>query len=113
MPDIERVNMFDDCFKIDAGGFSTKLGLDSLFFPLTELTGIGFIITFEFFLTGIAVYSLKIIEVRGPAGINFEAFTISGGFVELAFSLSLCNKFFRAFSFRIFSFMLSICSFFF
>lgn len=102
MPDIERVKMFEDCFKIDAGGFSMKLGLDSLFFPLTEFTGIGFIITFEFFLNGPVDYSLKIIEVRGPVGISFDAFTISGGFFELAFSLSLCSKFFRAFYFRIF-----------
>ena len=89
------------------------LGLDSLIFPCTEFTGIGFIITFEFFLTGIGLYCLNTIDVRGPVGINFEAFTISGGFVEIAFSLNLCNKFFNALSFRIFSFKLSISSLFF
>ena len=113
IPDIDRVNMFEDCFKIDAGRFSTKLGLDSLILPCTEFTGIGFIITFEFFLTGTTVSCLKTIEVRGPVGISFEAFTIYGGFVEFAFYLNLCNKFFKALYFLTFSFMLSISSFFF
>lgn len=108
IPDIDRVNMFEDCFSIDAGRFSIMLGLDSLILSFTEITGIGFIITFEFFLIGIADSYLNTIDVRGPAGINFEAFTISGGFVEFAFSLNLCNKFFNALSFLIFSFKLSI-----
>ncbi len=67
--------MFEDCFSIEVGRFSTKLGLDSRIFPCTEFTGTGFIITFEFFLNGIVSY-LKIIEVLWPVGINFEAFTI-------------------------------------
>lgn len=88
IPDIERVKMFEDCLRIDAGRFSTKLGLDSRYFPFVVLTGTGLIITLEFFLTGIVDY-LKIIDVLGPVGISFEALTIYGGLVDLAFYLSL------------------------
>ncbi len=105
--------MFDDCFSIEAGRFSTILWLGSIIFPCTEFTGIGFIITLEFFFIGIELSSLNTLDVREPVGINFKAFTISGGFVEFAFSLNLCNKFFNARYFLSFSFKFYISYLFF
>lgn len=67
--------MFEDCFNIDVGRFSTKIGLDVRILVISEFTGTGFIITLEFFRTGIISY-LNTIEVFGPVGINLDALTI-------------------------------------
>lgn len=47
IPEIDLVKMFEDCFNIDVGLFSIKLGLSVRLFSSYSI-GTGFISTFEF-----------------------------------------------------------------
>ncbi len=76
--------MFDDCFNIEVGRFSIKLGLWSR--VLFDFTGTGLIKTLEFLRTGNDDYEgLNKTEVFVPVGISLDDLTIYGGLVELAF----------------------------